>query len=185
MKQSTSFLAYNDRDIVTKNALLALLERQDELSQKVSRHELFVEACGKLKEDLTKHQRKYYQRLYDMMMEDFSCQNWSNLQLSGRNLTHANFSCACLRKVQAVGTSFVDADLVHVDLRGACLRGADFSFAEMVGVNLRGADLTGATFHHTDLRWADLRGAIFSGNDMTGTDLEDAIGVPDYLLQSL
>jgi uncharacterized protein YjbI with pentapeptide repeats len=129
--------------------------------------------------------------------------------LSGANLSLANFNTADLRGANLSGSDINTADLRETDLRGANLSGvhirvANLSDADLRGVRLRGADLrdadlSGANLSETDLSDADLRrvrlrvanlsdadlrgvrlrGADLSGANLSGANLSAAPVIPD------
>lgn len=113
---------------------------------------------------------------------------WSELatplDLSGRDLRHANF-----RRAQLGKAVLVEADLSHADLCYAKLRGAILDFAilqdteliltRLQGATLRKADMRGAVLDRThmedaNLLKADLRGADLWGAHLEGANLNDA-----------
>ena len=95
-------------------------------------------------------------------------------ELSGTNLSRANFRGADFRRARL---SFVN--LSGADLRCADFRGARLSYVDLSGAGLRGADISKAYLMHTDLRGGDLtraklKGADFEFADIRGTDLTDS-----------
>ena len=85
--------------------------------------------------------------------------------LPGADLTGANLSHADFREVDFRGANLTEAnlrlaDLRNADLRRANLRKADLSQANLLNANLCYADLTGALLSETNLTGAKLAGTI-------------------------
>lgn len=95
------------------------------------------------------------------------------LDLTGRDLTHANFTNARIGRLVAT----------RADLRGAAFRDAAFGFprwsegyprSALAGADLRNADFTRAQAQATDFRAANLDGAVMSQADFAETNLVGA-----------
>ncbi len=78
-------------------------------------------------------------------------QGKKDLDLAGRDLSHANLKLAELE-----GADLRGALLTNADLRGADLTRADLALADLTGANLQGANLTGANLTKAVLYWAKL-----------------------------
>ena len=98
--------------------------------------------------------------------------NLSRAELSGSNLTLANFVQADL-----IGTNLHAAKLHEAVLSGANLYHADLSGAHLVKADLSGADLSGANLNGADLSETDLSKVIFGGTVLAAVDLSTAKGL--------
>jgi uncharacterized protein YjbI with pentapeptide repeats len=78
------------------------------------------------------------------------------LNLSGRNLTEADFTGANFERARMIVTNFERASLYCADLREVDARNANFTRADIRGVSLRGANLAGANLDDADMRQAVL-----------------------------
>ena len=90
--------------------------------------------------------------------------------LSGADLTRANFTRADLS-----GADLSFADLTRADLSGADLSFADLTRADLIGTNLTDADLTCANFIHANLPSANFTGAVLHGAILDNARCERSI----------
>jgi uncharacterized protein YjbI with pentapeptide repeats len=97
---------------------------------------------------------------------DFRGINLIQANLSGYNLSEADFSQADLS-----GAKFIGSNLSWAILRGTQLEKANFTRAILQRSNLCHANLSGAIFQGADLREANLQGANL---DLETVDLSDA-----------
>ena len=86
--------------------------------------------------------------------------------LSGLDLTGANFRSTTLREAQFVESELSGANFTKADLTGANLNDAILAGTILYAALLHKADLTGAF-----LRWADLSRAVATHANFTGADL--------------
>jgi len=114
----------------------------------------------------------------------------SNLDLTSREFSHADFTDAILSNICAKDASFYNACFIRaiglltiqwqevrslhkINLQGASLRKVDFRGVDLTEADLSGSDLTGAQASGATLNWTNLSGA-----DLTDADLKDAkVGV--------
>ena len=75
-----------------------------------------------------------------------------NLNLSGRDLSDADFSGAVLRGTNLSGATLNSTVFFAADLRQANLAGSSLRRADLRGAIMRGADLTGADLTEADMR---------------------------------
>jgi len=105
------------------------------------------------------------------------------LDLSGRDLRHADFSGSTLWNVnlrdaqlqgaifqgaQLQGADLSEAQLQDADLRGARLKNANLSLARLQGMDLGGLEL-----QNRDVQWAQLQGANLQEAQVQGADLQE------------
>lgn len=95
------------------------------------------------------------------------------------DLRDANLSGLDLSGAEFTGADLRGANLTRSDLTDATLTGADLGNARLEDTVLRGADLTGADFPGALLQGVSLAGQALQGSDMSGAtlikvDLEDA-----------
>jgi len=104
----------------------------------------------------------------------------TNTDLSGANLSGANFFCKCSGGAALTNTDLSGANLSGADLSRADIRGVDLSGANLSGADLSRASLSGVIFHDTqfsdtNLSWAvisedvNLSGIDFRNSNLTGT----------------
>jgi len=105
---------------------------------------------------------------------DFSRANLSRANLSGADFSRANLYGANLSGADFSGANLSRANLSGADFSRANLSGADFSRANLSGANLYGADLSGADFSGANLSRANLSGADFSRANLYGANLSGA-----------
>jgi uncharacterized protein YjbI with pentapeptide repeats len=123
-----------------------------------------------------------------------------SLDLSGMNLSTADFSSADLRwtglresncescsfrKTDLMGANLRNARLMKADFREADLRWTHFIEADLRGADLRGALLQGSIMLKTDLRGADLTGARIFGVSVWGVVLDAETRQSDLIITSL
>lgn len=106
---------------------------------------------------------------------DLSGTNLSDANLSGTDFSHANLSDADLSGANLSDANFSGADLISVNLSGANLRGANLQYANFSGANLRYANLRGADLRHANLSGADLNCAFLSGANLSDANLSGAL----------
>src|SRR5262245_15058348 len=76
----------------------------------------------------------------------------SGLDLSGRNLSDADFTGAYLEETNLAGAKLDSASFFGASLKRANLAGASLRRADMRGTSLGGANLIGADLYEADLR---------------------------------
>ena len=129
---------------------------------------------------------------------NFAYHDLSEMILSKRNLSDANFTGASLHKAELQDVkldrailfcadlrhaNLTGASLLRADLRGAAVRGANLTGANMTGVDLREGSLASAggdgelTAAHGDLTVADKGGANLSGANLSNSRLSGAVAV--------
>ena len=86
--------------------------------------------------------------------------------LSGANLTGLDLSEANFKRANLTGAEILRADCGGADLSGADLTKARLVFSDFMRTSLSGANLSGAY-----LMWANLIGADLSGADLSGANL--------------
>jgi len=99
--------------------------------------------------------------------------------LSGADLSGANFEKADLYRADLHGADLCkavlrEANLVHANLKGADLYEANLEGANLRETNLEGADLWHANLGHANLCWADLREAKLQHAFLCWADLYEA-----------
>lgn len=90
--------------------------------------------------------------------------NWSNCDLSNRDLVNANLE----------GASIINARLVMVDLQRANLRGARLAFSNLSGAILKYAEMQKTNLRGTNFQGADLGGINAQGADLSHANLYEA-----------
>lgn len=100
--------------------------------------------------------------------------------LSGADLSNADFGGARLEGVSFKGAHlgdaiFSSAKLAGADFSGADLNSADFTEADLSGADLRGANLSGARLVYTNLTDADLTGCRVYGVAAWSLKLDGAV----------
>ena len=97
--------------------------------------------------------------------------DWSNLNLTGQDLSGRNIS-----RVDLSGSNLSGANLADVNLSEAILVNADLSYADLSGVNLKNTvlvNINGGSLEGTDFTNANLEGA-FGFFDLSGAILTNA-----------
>lgn len=140
---------------------------------------------AKLKKILKKHKKWLYGKEggekadlsgADLSSADFHCADLSSADLSRADLSGADLSYANLNRTDLYGADLSYANLYRADLYGADLSGATLCSANLSDANLSGADLSGATLYSANL----------SGANLSGADLSCATGILnpiDYLAE--
>lgn len=108
--------------------------------------------------------------------------NFSNIDLSGVNLTGANLGNIDLTNANLAGANlswaslshakFTGANLHQADLRSAIINQADFSGANLSRAKLNKVDLRLAILQDVDLNWADLSNADLSGANLQNAQMD-------------
>ncbi|HEX7655846.1 MAG TPA: pentapeptide repeat-containing protein, partial [Sphingomonas sp.] len=105
----------------------------------------------------------------------------SGLDLSGRNLSDADFTGALMEETNLQGARLDSASFFGADLRRANLAGATMRRSDMRGASLRGANLIGADLYEADLREGTIAEKDRFGNlrvmqhDVGPSELPDAL----------
>ncbi|MFJ4098718.1 pentapeptide repeat-containing protein [Amycolatopsis japonica] len=110
----------------------------------------------------------------DLFNADFSGADLSDANLGWASLDNAGLSDADLTGAKLESASLNHADVLRSDLIGADLRDANLGRADLTGSDLSLADLSGADLTNAGFRDADLSGANLAGADLTGSDLTGA-----------
>src|SRR5690348_2336648 len=111
----------------------------------------------------------------------FACCDLSGLDLSGRNLSDADFTGAYLEETNLAGAKLDSASFFGASLKRANLAGASLRRADMRGTSLRGANLIGADLYEADLREGTIAEKDRFGNlrvmqhDVGPSELPDAL----------
>lgn len=115
--------------------------------------------------------------------------------LTGANLTQADFSRASMYGARLHETNLTKANLTRANLHKAhmveaVLYGANLNTTVLTGANLAKADLTGANLAGANFFKANLRGAYLSGANLNstilvGADLTHASYAPLHLLAQM
>ena len=108
--------------------------------------------------------------------------------LSGLDLTGANFHNAILQGTNFSGDSLTNAHFENALMEDAVLRDANLASSFFTGADLKGATLAGSTltyafFDKTDLEEADFTGANLVGVNFAGADLRGATGLDVSFLE--
>ena len=111
---------------------------------------------------------------------DFTDADLSNRQLAGRN-----FSNASLRGVRAISTDFSGSIFQATNLQGLNAEDADFSSISLYSgailgaafgrAKFRGANLSSCMIQNTDFTGADISGCNFSDTSLLGTTTFDSV----------
>lgn len=103
-------------------------------------------------------------------------QDFSLLNLNGRNLSHANLSKANLQlsdlsNAKLAYANLSKADLSYANLSSADLSGTDLSYADMTKADLRGNPLKKTLLVGANLSECRMEGAALIGADLSNTTL--------------
>ena len=104
---------------------------------------------------------------------DFTCQDFSQLNLTKVDLSSANFHQSKLHKTNFNNANLFNADFGRASLNQAVLKNANLARAYLNHADLAGADLRGADLSYAYLSNANLRGANLCGADLTGAKVSD------------
>lgn len=120
-----------------------------------------------------------WRKMHPNIKPDFYRADLSGIDLTGANFSKAKFWEANLRDALLIGANlkcadFRQANLCNTDFTDADLRGADLTGAELVGVILSKANLTRAKLKYAEFMLAFLDGADLSKADLTGADFQTA-----------
>jgi uncharacterized protein YjbI with pentapeptide repeats len=111
----------------------------------------------------------------DLSGADLSSTDLINANLSGADLINADLSGADLSGADLSGADLSGADLINANLSGANLSGANFRFANLSGANLRFADLSSANLKYANLSGADLNCTLLSDANLSDANLSGAL----------
>lgn len=123
-----------------------LIESQEQLSEVVRQHEIWMESVLNPSKDSAG-----------------SRANFEGMTLSGLNLSNVNLSCANFRNAVLLGTNFSGANLSRSTFESADVQGADFSGAKLRKVNFENAQLDEIDIDNADIKGANFTGTIFEG----------------------
>jgi serine/threonine-protein kinase len=110
---------------------------------------------------------------YNTGERDFSCYNFTLLNIVRGNLSGANFHSAQFHKANFQGTNLQNTDFGGSSLKEANFRDANLSKAYFSNADLEGADFRGADLSRAYMSQANLRGANLSGANLTGAKVTD------------
>jgi serine/threonine-protein kinase len=110
---------------------------------------------------------------YNTGERDFSCYNFTLLNVVRANLSGANFHSAQFHKANFQGTNLQNTDFGGSSLKEANFRDANLSKAYFSNADLEGADFRGADLSRAYMSQANLRGANLSGANLTGAKVTD------------
>lgn len=108
--------------------------------------------------------------------------NLEGADLSGANLQEVNLKGANLKGANLQSARLTDAILIKADLEEADLSDANLHWADLSKANLKNASLKRAYLIKAFLYKADLTGANMTGVQSQRAIFENAIGVPEHLL---
>ncbi len=108
--------------------------------------------------------------------------NLEGADLSGANLQEVNLKGANLKGANLRSARLTDAILIKADLEDADLSDANLHWADLSRANLKNANMERAYLIKAFLYKADLTGANMTGVQSQRATFEDAIGVPEHLL---
>lgn len=119
---------------------------------------------------------------------DFAGKSLNAIDLSGLDLSKANFRSARLNKTSFKGSNLEGAILdqawmISAELSGANLKGASLFQTQLTTANLDGADLSGARVA-ADLTRASLKGAKLGGADLSADMRNQSMGLMRGVLKS-
>ena len=98
--------------------------------------------------------------------------NIVDVDMSGKDLSGANFSNKLMTETDLSNAILVGANLSNTVLIGTTLTGADLTDANLTGTSLFNKDLTGTILKGTNLTNANLAGVDLSNRDLTGAILK-------------
>jgi uncharacterized protein YjbI with pentapeptide repeats len=134
---------------------------------------------------------KYNLKALELRHENFSCANFSGVDLSGINFSMSNLSNTNFSNANLSSASFSLADISNTNFSNANLSGANFTmvkpsrtsnivffdkpnYAHNINTNFSGANLTDAIFLMSDLSNTSFSNANLSGADLSRTILVNA-----------
>ncbi|ELK39416.1 rfrA pentapeptide repeat-containing protein [Brevibacillus agri BAB-2500] len=150
------------------------IQRQFELNRKIDRYEArFFYHLPAITDEMTVEERTFVEE-FARYNEDFSHQDWSDLEVENRTLQSSHFEGANLSNLRACEADFLDANMKAATLTNAFLHKAKLDFVSFQGADLTGADLSQASLYMADFTGADLSGANFTHADLSGAILHNA-----------
>ena len=108
----------------------------------------------------------------DMSGKDLSGANFSNKLMTETDLSNAILVGANLSNTVLIGTTLTGADLTDANLTGTSLFNKDLTGTILKGTNLTNANLAGVDLSNRDLTGAILKGVDLTNQDLTGTILK-------------
>lgn len=179
------------------------IQREEEFEIRVGEYRDSSEIVYK-EDTRTKNSKEIKEFLEEKLVDEYSYEVYTNLDLSKGNYKEADFrytdfgksnlSNSNMSKCMLVGTKFKHGILEETDFSNSIMYGADFGQCKLKGANFyraagpaevcgssswempsfEGVNFRGADLENTDFESADLRGAVFIDANLKGTNFAGA-----------